>query len=265
VAFPRDLAYAAGMALELACLGTADALGTGGGRHCAGYRVRNQDTQILLEAGPGILSQLKARQQDMAAVDGVALSHLHGDHFAGLPFLLLEYEHQTRREKPFIVLGPPGTESRVRRLLDLLYWESRGRQFRFPLEFIEMVDNSQAEIGGFRLSSFTVPHQETEVSLGYQVCGDGQNLVFSGDTPWTEKLLHESENADLLLCECTDLEHSSGKHIRYVDIERHRASFSCGDLLLTHLGPEVHARVDQIPETTATDSLVVEIGSPIPR
>ena len=260
--FRCEVPYAADMALELACLGTADALGSGG-RHCAGYRVRNNETQILLEAGPSILTQLKARQQDMAALDGVALSHLHGDHFAGLPFLLLEYEHQTRRDRPFIVLGPPGTETRVRRLLDTLYWESRGRRFSFPLHFVDMVAGSETEVGSFRLSSFEVPHQETEISLGYRLCGDDQSLVFSGDTPWTEDLLRESENADLFLCECTDLQESSGHHIRYTDIERHRRSFGCGELLLTHLGPEVQARADELPEHTATDSLVVHLGTPL--
>ena len=252
------------MAIELACLGTADALGSGG-RHCAGYRVRTKETQILLEAGPSILTQLKSRQQEMAALDGVALSHLHGDHFAGLPFLLLEYEHQTTRDRPFVVIGPPGTESRVRRLLDTLYWESRGRTFSFPLQFIEMVDGSQTEIGGVHLSGFEVPHQETEISLGYRLRADGQQLVFSGDTPWTDQLLRESENADLFLCECTDLHESSGRHIRYADIENNRKSFSCGEILLTHLGPEVQARVDEIPEPTAHDSLVVRLGDPMLR
>ena len=262
LAFPAEVPYAASMSLELTCLGTADALGSGG-RHCAGYRIRNRETQILLEAGPSILTQLKARQQDMAAIDGVALSHLHGDHFAGLPFLLLEYEHQTIRDRPFVILGPPGTEKRVRQLLDILYWESRGREFSFPLRFIEMNQGSETEIGGFRLTSFQVPHQKTEVSLGYRVSGDGQQLVFSGDTPWTEKLLWESENADLLLCECTDFEHSSGSHIRYLDIEQNRKSFGCGKLLLTHLGPEVQRRADEIPEDTAHDSLVVQLGEPL--
>lgn len=264
MAFAGTVPYAASMALELACLGTADALGSGG-RHCAGYRVRNHETQILLEAGPSILTQLKSRQQEMAALDGVALSHLHGDHFAGLPFLLLEYEHQTKRDRPFVVIGPPNTERRVRRLLDTLYWESRGRTFSFPLQFVEMVAGSQTELGGFHLSSFEVPHQDTEISLGYRLRGDGQQLVFSGDTPWSDDLLRESENADLFLCECTDFQRSSGRHIRYADIEKNHKSFACGELLLTHLGPEVQARVAEIPEHTAHDTLTVRLGDPLPR
>lgn len=246
--------------MKLTCMGTADALGTGG-RHCAGYKLEAEGGLMLLEAGPSLLTTLKADGTDMRAIDGVAVSHLHGDHFAGLPFLLLEYEHGTPRERPLRVIGPPGTEEVVRGLLDLLYREHPNRQFSYPVLFEEITAHKETEVGPFRIESFGVPHQEVDLSLGYRVRGAGRHLVFSGDTPWTPDLLRAAEGADLFLCECTDFEHSSGRHIRFADWERHRASFDCGEILLTHLGPEVQARLAEIPDATARDGLQVPLGA----
>lgn len=247
--------------MALACLGTADSLGTGG-RHCAGYLVRTPDTQIVLEAGPSILTALKARDQDMEALDGVALSHLHGDHFAGLPFLILEYAHRTRRTRPFRILGPPGTERRIRDLLNLLYSEVKNRELGFDLHFEEVGAAATTEVGGVRITSFRVPHQEHDLSLGYALESHDHKLVFSGDTRWTPDLLRHSEGADLFLCECTDFDKRSGNHIRYRDIEENQSSFSCGQLLLTHLGPEVHRRRESLAAMTADDGLEISLGPP---
>ena len=46
-------------------------------------------------------------------IDGIMLSHLHGDHFGGLPFLLLDAQFLARRERPLLIAGPPGTRARL--------------------------------------------------------------------------------------------------------------------------------------------------------
>jgi ribonuclease BN (tRNA processing enzyme) len=45
----------------------------------------------------------------------VFVSHLHGDHFGGLPFLILDGQFSGRTE-PLTVAGPPGTADRLARL-----------------------------------------------------------------------------------------------------------------------------------------------------
>jgi ribonuclease BN (tRNA processing enzyme) len=52
---------------------------------------------------------------DPLEIDAVALSHFHGDHIAGLPFLLLDYVYAHPRNRPLEVLGPPGVEERLPR------------------------------------------------------------------------------------------------------------------------------------------------------
>src|SRR3990167_8157246 len=102
-------------AMTLTCLGTSDAFGSAG-RHCAGYLVETASGRLLVDAGPGILSALKVAGRDTSVIDAVVLSHLHGDHFCGVPFLFLEYTYESPRQRPLVIVGPPGTEQRGREL-----------------------------------------------------------------------------------------------------------------------------------------------------
>ena len=55
---------------------------------------------VLLECGPGVLAAMKRADLDTGGVDAILISHLHGDHFGGIPFLLLQGQFLSRRERP---------------------------------------------------------------------------------------------------------------------------------------------------------------------
>jgi ribonuclease BN (tRNA processing enzyme) len=70
-------------------------------------------------------------------VDAVVLSHLHGDHFGGLPFLVLDGQF-TRRTRPLTVLGPTGTAERLHAAMETLYPGSTAVQRRYVLQFVAL-------------------------------------------------------------------------------------------------------------------------------
>jgi ribonuclease BN (tRNA processing enzyme) len=238
----------------LTCLGTSDAFGSAG-RHCAGYLLDTPQGCMLLDAGPSVLSALKAQQRRPSELDAVLLSHLHGDHFGGVAFLILEFCYEAPRDRPLLVVGPPDTERRVFELYYALYAEMRGKPLPFELRFVEMTDGSATEVKDARVASFRVPHQDTAVSLGYRVHANGRSVAYSGDTAWTPDLLRHSRGADVFVCECTTFETEVPRHIRYRELAQHRHAFDCGRLLLTHLGREMRERSGEIPETLANDGL----------
>lgn len=242
------------MTTALTCLGTSDAFGSAG-RHCAGYLLDTPQGCMLLDAGPSVLSALKAQQRRPSELDAVLLSHLHGDHFGGVAFLILEFCYEAPRDRPLLVVGPPETERRVFELYHALYAEMRGKPLPFELRFIEMTDGSATEVKDARVESFRVPHQDTAVSLGYRVRANGRSVAYSGDTAWTPDLLRHSRGTDVFVCECTTFETEVPRHIRYREIAQHRHAFDCGQLLLTHLGREMRERSGEIPESLANDGL----------
>jgi ribonuclease BN (tRNA processing enzyme) len=245
--------------MSLTCLGTSDAFGSAG-RHCAGYLLDTRQGCILLDAGPGVLTALKAQQRSPSELDAVVLSHLHGDHFGGVAFLILEFCYEAPRTRPLIVVGPPDTERRVFELYYALYAEMRGKTLPFEIRFVEAIDGSTTEVVDARVESFRVPHQETAISLGHRLTSGSGSLVYSGDTAWTPDLLRQSQGADVFLCECSTFDSEVPRHVRYLDIAANRPSFDCDRLLLTHLGREMRARSAEIPDELANDGLAVDIG-----
>ena len=85
--------------LRLTVLGSSDAFNAGGALHSA-YLLEHDEGTLLIECGPSVLAGMKRAGVPTDAPDAVLISHLHGDHFAGLPFLFLEYLFENPRGRP---------------------------------------------------------------------------------------------------------------------------------------------------------------------
>lgn len=238
-------------------LGTGDAFSARGG-HQAAYLVRGS-VSFLFDCGSSALTSMKQHGIDAAPVDFILLSHLHGDHFAGLPYLFLEYTYEQPRQRPLTIAGPPGTEERVRRLFSVVYKELASRPLPFELRFVELQPGDAVSIGPLHVDAFRVPHQETEISLGLIASLDGRRVFYSGDTGWTEELVVRSQGVDLFICECCFYETRVDFHLDYPRLHENRGRFACKRMILTHLGREVQAHRDEVEIELAHDGLVVEL------
>ena len=245
-------------AMRLTCLGTSDAFGTGG-RHCAGYLVETPGARILLDAGPSVLSGLARNDKQAEEIDAIVVSHLHGDHFGGIPFLLLKATFETPRTRPLAIVGPPDTESRIRELYRAYYRDASDEPTTFPLRFIEAQAARPFEFADLRIETFDVPHVRSGRSHGFRASAGGRSIVYSGDTEWTDDLLRHSRGADLFVCECTSFDGRVPGHVGWRQIEENRRRFECRDLLLTHLGREMRGRSAELPDRFADDGLVVAL------
>lgn len=247
-----------GERIRVTFLGTGDAF-SAGGRFQAAYLLEGAGGAVLLDCGAGTLTALKRLGRDAGRIDAVALSHLHGDHIAGLPFLLIEYRYRQARTRPLRVAGPPGTADRIALLLRATYRELAAASLPYPLEIVELPPGVPAEVGPARLRPFRVPHQEHDVSLGLRVELGPVSILYSGDTGWTEDLVRQAEGTDLFICECSFFETRTATHLDYPRLADNRHRFATRRLVLTHLGEEVLARRAEIPDELADDGLVVTL------
>lgn len=245
-------------AARVSFLGTGDAF-SAGGRYQAGYLIEADGTGVLLDCGSNTLTALKRNGQRAGVIDLVALSHLHGDHFGGLPFLLLEFLYEEPRTRPLRIAGPPGTEERVRSLLRASYKELFAQPLPFALEFTEMLPGTPVSFGAVYVEPFRVPHQEKEISLGTRVSVADRTILYSGDTGWTDELIVRSQGADLFICECCYFETRTSFHLDYPRLAEQHARFGSKRLILTHLGREVLARGHEVEIEMASDGLHVEL------
>jgi ribonuclease BN (tRNA processing enzyme) len=244
--------------MRVTVLGAGDAFGSGGRRQSS-YLVEVGETGFLLDCGTTTLIALKAARIPAERVDFIAISHLHGDHFGGLPFLFLEYMYEKPRTRPLVIAGPPGIEERVLALYRAMYRELAERPLCFPLQFREFTPGQAESVCGVELLPFRVPHQEKDVSLGYRVTVGGKCILYSGDCGWNETLIQHSQNADLFICECCFFHTQVSFHVSYPQIVHDHHRLGCKRLLLSHIGREVLERRHEITIECAYNGLVVEV------
>ncbi len=239
-------------------LGAADAFCSGGHPQAA-YLLEANGTAVMVDCGPTALLGLKQRGFDTARLDAVIISHFHGDHFGGLPFLLLEYMWERVRDRPFLVAGPPGIEERVWALFRALYHDVMPERLPFELRFRELETEASSTIAGLDVFAVRVPHQLDDVALALLITVGGKRLLYSGDSPWCDRFLTLAEGVDLFLCECTGFEDPHGRHIDWRTLERFVPQLKCRRLVLVHLGSEMRERCDTLGVECATEGLRMEL------
>jgi len=244
--------------LSVSFLGSGDAFNAEG-RHHAAYLVRGHDTVMLLDCGATALASLKRDRIAASDIDTILISHLHGDHFAGLPFLFLEFTWAEERKRPLRILGPAGTEDSVLSLFRAMYPGSAGRPLPFHIAFHELKPDEPFRLDAVEIKPFQVPHQEQAISLGFDLAVDGRRIVYSGDTGWTEDLISRSSGADLFICECSFFETRIWSHLDYPRLAENGPRFETRRMVLTHLGREVLARREEVEMQLAEDRLIIRV------
>jgi ribonuclease BN (tRNA processing enzyme) len=227
-------------------VGAGDAFGNGG-RFQACVSVRAPEGHVLLDCGATSLVALKQQRLDPGSIDAVLVTHLHGDHFGGLPFLILDGQF-SRRTRPLVVAGPPGLAARLTATMEALYPGSSTVERRFTVDVVELPERVETIVGPVRATAFAVDHASGAPSYALRVAVGGATIACSGDTAWTDALLDAAADADLFVCEAYTLERAVRYHLPYAAIRAHRDRLGYRRLLLTHASPDLLAhRADLDP------------------
>ena len=203
-----------GPGVEVRFLGTGDAFGSGGRRQAAILlRALDGPAGVLLDAGPGCHAALRAEGLSSRDLAAVILSHFHGDHYGGLPFLELDSLRRAERRR-LPVLAPVGAEARLGRLRECLY---PGLPENAAARVTEVLPGEAApfpaEAGPGHARALAAIHQPDAWALSWKLRLGGRTIVYSGDTEFNERLLSEAADADLLIHECSALEPITGTHV----------------------------------------------------
>ena len=246
------------VSIDVTVLGSGDAFNSGGHFHAA-YLFETGDATFLVDCGPTILASMKQRGIDTARLDFVVVSHMHGDHFGGLPFLVLEYMYERRRTRPFVVLGPPGIEQRFWELFRALYRDVAAKEVPFELSFRELHPDTTLELRGVRVRGVRVPHQVEDTALALEFEAGGRRVLYSGDSPWFDRFLELARGVDLFLCECTAWDDSMGRHIEYRTLQPRLSELKARRVVLVHLGREMREHAGEIAVECATEGMTIRL------
>jgi ribonuclease BN (tRNA processing enzyme) len=247
--------------LAVTFLGTGDAFASRG-RFQSGYIIEGEGCRILMEAGPTVLMAMKRMNFDPGDLDLVLISHLHGDHFGGLPFLILDYVWETPRHRPLTVAGPRLLGERTWRLFRTMYPRASAGVDRVArqLKFVVLEPGGTKRLGKVRVDAIRTPHMARYPSLALKVTLGSKTVAFTGDTGWTDDLLTFSAGADLFICECTYFDSTHLPfHLNYPTLAEKRPQFDVGRMVLSHLGREVLDRGSEVSIEMAHDGLQLRV------
>ena len=195
--------------MKVEFLGTGNALDTISS-NCS-YFVRGSKN-IMIDCGFDIPRRVFEHGQVVENIDAFYLTHLHGDHSFGIPFLILALE-KSGRTRPLPFIGQPGTRDFVETLLRMAY-PSVVDRLKFDLNFIETTDTTS--IGDMQLRFAKTAHGRSNYAV--EITDGGAVVAFSGDGALSEESMELFKNCQLLVHDACTLEEPYETHESAVNV-----------------------------------------------
>jgi len=244
--------------MQLRFVGCGDALGSGG-RFNTCFHVTGNSVNFLIDCGASSLPALKRLGIARDAIDLVLITHFHGDHFAGLPFLLLDAQF-TRRSRPLVIAGPHGIEAKLANLMEALFEHSSKTKQRFDLSVVALEPEQSRTFGEVKVTPYPVVHGESGGPfLAYRIEAEGRVISYSADTEWTDTLIPAARGADLFIAEAYYYDKIVKNHLSLKTLEAHLPEINAKKLVLTHMSDDMLGRLGELPYTAAYDGMIVEL------
>ena len=240
--------------MEIRFIGSGDAFGSGG-RLQPCILVTDKEHCFALDFGLTALIGLRQQGIDPNTIDTVLLSHLHGDHCGGLPFLLMDAMLASKREKPLSIIGPEGTESHIGKLHEMLFPGSHIMKPKFTVEYTEINPGQSIQYGKYKISAVEAQHTEASNPLAVRLESESKILAYTGDGALTEDLINLTDGADLVIAECYFFDKNIEWHLNYPDIQHLKA----GKTVLTHMHENMLIHKDEVAEACAYDGFVISL------
>ncbi len=243
--------------MQLQFVGCGDALGSGG-RSNTCFHIRGESVNFLIDCGASSLPALKRLGVARDDIDLILITHFHGDHFAGLPFLLLDAQF-TRRTRPLVIAGPEGIEMRLTQVMEALFEHSSKTKQRFDLSVVALKPREARTFGTVKVTPYPVVHGESGGPfLAYRIEAEGRVIAYSADTEWTETLIPAGRDADLFIAEAYYYDKIVRNHLSLKTLETYLPEINPKRLVLTHMSDDMLARLDTLGHTAAHDGMIVE-------
>jgi ribonuclease Z len=133
-------------------------------RHPSAQYLRLNGSYILLDCGEGVQRQLSRYGLRLLKISHVCITHLHGDHYFGLPGLITSMALFGRTE-PLVVVGPPALES----IIKVLITESDSK-LSYELRFVKtQLDTLETVAIGDNFEVISVPLKHRVPCTGFLV------------------------------------------------------------------------------------------------
>lgn len=218
--------------MDITFLGSSNAFAAEG-RYWSCFLV---DGKYVFDAPPTLLPHLKQLGIPLNDIEVIFLTHHHGDHFMGVPFLYLEYLYMTKREKDLYIVGPPGVQEWMDDFADRCY-PNITRDAGYKRIYVDAIPGKELRAGNTTFVAFPMCHVSEHMdAMGYRVNINGKTVAYTGDTTYCNEVYHLAEGADVLVADCTYIEGAGPEHMGLDDLKKIRQKLPPETtIVLTHL------------------------------
>ena len=247
--------------MKLTVVGSGDAFGSGG-RLQTCYHVALPGEEILIDCGATAVIGMQRLGLEPDRVSTISISHLHGDHFAGLVWWLLYAHYVSKRTAPLTITGPAGIAERFTTAAEALFPGSSKIERRFEMRFLEYAEATPLTVGSVSVTPYEVSHPSGAPPYALRLESGAKTLSFSGDTEWVESLLPAARNADLFIVECFGFDVKVGYHMTWRNIETNLDRLAAKRVMLTHMSAEMLAQRAEVRDPRvllAEDGLTLDV------
>jgi ribonuclease BN (tRNA processing enzyme) len=246
------------MSVSVTFVGSGDSFGSGG-RFNTCFLVDAPGIRFCIDFGASSLIALERLGIAHNSIDCIVLTHLHGDHCGGLPFLLMDAMLGAKRDRPLTVAGPRQMTERLKAVAAAMMPGMNVMTPKFPITYVDLEEFHPHQLGPLKILTFPAIHTKETNPTSVRVDVGGKSIAYTGDGEWSEHMPALAEGADLFIAECYFFQKPVRFHLNYPDIVKNRAQIRAKQLVLTHFSREMLANLNNVPEQCAHDGFVISI------
>lgn len=152
------------------------------------------NNDMILDVPNGTLKNMLRLELNPEEINTVVITHMHGDHIADLPFLLL-YILYKKVTGEIRIIGPKGIKKKVKDLFQSYCFELNYNRIieKIKLVYIEVEEGKNIITEKYAIQPVLVSHEDLKLAYGYII---DNILGFSGDTGMCiglEKIVEKSQ------------------------------------------------------------------------
>ncbi len=190
------------------------------------------DQKLLIDCGATTLYKIQEMKVDLNHLKAILITHFHGDHFAGMPFVLIYLKYILNRKEKLILVGHEGFKENYQILMSVTYPEM---EFPFDIEIIELNKSDGFVLDHYVIQSFPITHKSE--SIGYRIVDDFHRFAFTGDTILNQEVLDLMDGVDVGIMELSLWENPNQmvSHVSLQEVIQHRDKIKAKKLYFNHI------------------------------